>query len=110
MDDFSKLFQAISDEKRRRILWLLEKRDYCVNDLVDMFHLSQSSISKHLTVLKNAGLVSDKRNGQHVYYSLNSENLKSCCREYFKRFECCHCLFATEKDESQNAKSLANGG
>ena len=94
--DFCRLFQAISDKKRQRILLLLEERDRCVNDLVDAFHLSQPSMSKHLSVLKNAGLVKDERRGQNVIYSLNGEILKDCCREYFKRFECCHGLFADD--------------
>lgn len=102
MTDFCKLFQAISDDNRQKILAFLEERDHCVGDLVERFSLSQSAVSKHLAVLKNAGLVDDKRCGQQVIYSLNRENLKACCREYFKRFDCCSSLFAQHKGETHN--------
>ena len=93
MNDFENLFQAMSDGTRQRILLLLQERARCVGALVEEFHLSQPTISKHLTILKNAGLVKDERQGQQVVYSLNCEGLRSCCADYFKRFSCCHSLF-----------------
>lgn len=98
--DFCRLFQAISDKQRQQILLHLQEKDCCVSELVDMSRISQSSISKHLSVLRNAGLVEDERRGQQVFYSLQCENLKSFCREYFKRFECCHGLFVGEEEKA----------
>jgi DNA-binding transcriptional ArsR family regulator len=93
MAGFTKLFQAISDGNRQEMLLLLEERDRCVGELVAVFDLSQSAVSRHLTVLKNAGLVKDQRCGQQVIYSLHRENLKKCCFEFFKNFQCCNSLF-----------------
>lgn len=102
MADFCRLFQAIGDDHRQRILVLLDEHDRCVGELVGRFSLSQSAVSKHLAVLKNAGLVNDKRCGQQVIYSLNRQNLQDCCREYFAKFECCSSLFAQRKGETQH--------
>jgi len=99
MADFCRLFQAIADDHRQRILLLLEEHERCVGELVDRFSLSQSAVSKHLAVLKNAGLVDDRRSGQQVIYSLNRRNLQGCCRDYFMRFECCSSLFAQRNGE-----------
>jgi ArsR family transcriptional regulator, arsenate/arsenite/antimonite-responsive transcriptional repressor len=93
MTVFSKSFRAMSDENRQKILLLLEERDRCVGELVALFDLSQPAVSKHLTVLKNAGLVNDRRCGQQVIYSLHRENLQNCCFEFFKNFQCCNSLF-----------------
>ncbi len=96
---FEQFFQAMADETRQEILLLLQKHDYCVGELVGQFNLSQPTISKHLLVLKNVGLVKDKRNGQKVIYSLNKELLSNCCAEYFKKFHCCGHLFAAGVEE-----------
>ena len=94
MTSFTSVFHAIADEKRQKMLSLLEERDMCVGELVKRFHLTQPAVSKHLAVLRNAGLVNDRRCGMQVVYSLNRENIKNCCLEYFNRFECCSALFA----------------
>ena len=94
---FSAFFQAMSDETRQRILLLLEEREMCVSELVAEFSLSQPSVSRHLAVLRHAGLVSARRRGQQVYYSLNGERMKDCCRGFFTYFEACACFF--EEDD-----------
>ncbi|MCK4267491.1 MAG: winged helix-turn-helix transcriptional regulator [Actinomycetia bacterium] len=96
---FSKFFQAISDNRRQQILTHLEEKPRCVSELVDLFQVSQSCISKHLSVLKNAGLVDARRCGQNVIYSLNQEKITSCCRDFFRNFECCSHMFTSEKSE-----------
>jgi DNA-binding transcriptional ArsR family regulator len=101
----AKLFKAISDETRQKILILLEKREMCVNDLVKEFDLSQPAISQHLNVLKNAGLVVDKRKGQKVLYSLNAERLKSGCGDFFGNFNCCCGLVIKTRAKKGGEKS-----
>lgn len=96
---FEQFFQAMADETRQKILLLLQKRNHCVGELVGQFNLSQPTISKHLLVLKNVGLVKDERNGQKVIYSLNKELLSECCSEYFKKFHCCNSLFTPAPDD-----------
>jgi len=74
--DFCK---ALADETRQAILQLLVEGEQCVNDLVAHLDLSQPTISHHLTILKNLGLVSRRKAGKHVYYSVNQENVVECC-------------------------------
>ncbi|MBB3111357.1 DNA-binding transcriptional ArsR family regulator [Paenibacillus phyllosphaerae] len=65
------VFKALSDPTRRTILDLLREQDMTAGDIADHFDISKPSISQHLTLLKQADLVSSKRDGQHIVYSLN---------------------------------------
>jgi Predicted transcriptional regulators len=65
-------FKALSDPTRRKILDLLKVRDMTAGEIADHFTMSKPSISNHLGILKQAGLVTDERNGQHITYSLNT--------------------------------------
>lgn len=87
------LFRAISDPTRQKILLLLEEKERCVGELVSEFSLSQPTVSRHLNVLKQAGLVTDRREGQQVYYSLDCCNIRRCCTDYFSKFSCCSDIF-----------------
>lgn len=66
-----RLFHALSDETRLRILQYLKSGEQCVCDLTEAFQTSQSRLSFHLKVLKDAGLVNDRPEGRWMYYSLN---------------------------------------
>jgi ArsR family transcriptional regulator len=82
--DFCK---ALGDETRQRILeLLLTKGDMCVSDLVDAFNVSQPTISHHLSLLKNARLVIGRREGKQVFYSVNQDNVTTCCGMLFAKF------------------------
>ncbi len=70
MKDDLAVFKACSDETRLRILFLLSKRELCVCELVSVLNMPQGKISRHLSVLKHAGLVSDRRDGTWIYYAL----------------------------------------
>jgi ArsR family transcriptional regulator len=72
----TRLFHALSDETRVRILQHLQSGEQCVCDLTDAFQTSQSRLSFHLKVLKAAGLVNDRPEGRWMYYSLNSPVLE----------------------------------
>ncbi|WP_177217948.1 autorepressor SdpR family transcription factor [Paenibacillus algorifonticola] len=65
-------FKALSDPTRRTILDLLKERDLTAGEIADHFQMTKPSISHHLSLLKQAELVSDERKGQHIYYSLNT--------------------------------------
>jgi ArsR family transcriptional regulator len=82
-------FGALSDETRLRILLMLEVRPRSVNEIVDFFTLTQPTISRHLHVLKKAGLVNVERQGQRKRYSLNESALKQHGAGYFAMFRCC---------------------
>ncbi|HEV8285594.1 MAG TPA: autorepressor SdpR family transcription factor [Chitinophagaceae bacterium] len=66
------VFKALNDPTRREILELLRGKDMTVGEIVDKFHISGPSISHHLDLLKQANLVNSKKNGQFIYYSLNT--------------------------------------
>lgn len=67
------LFHALSDETRLEIVGRLVKGERCVCDLTDALDSAQSRLSWHLKVLKDAGIVSDRKQGRWVYYRLNPQ-------------------------------------
>lgn len=87
------ILKAAADPTRQQILRLLEEKPRTVNEIVERFALSQPTISRHLLVLKNAGLVEAERQGQHVIYSLRASRLQSVCHGFFGSFECCATMF-----------------
>jgi ArsR family transcriptional regulator len=64
------MFRAFSDPTRLRILHLIEERETCVGDLVDVLQLPQPTVSRHLAYLRRAGLVTGRKDGLWVFYSL----------------------------------------
>lgn len=70
-----KIFEALSSLVRRKILAYLSATELTAGDIADRFDISKPSISKHLSVLENAGLIRSERRGQFIYYSLVRENL-----------------------------------
>ena len=71
----ARLFHALSDETRFSIVQRLRFGERCVCELTDALDAAQSRLSFHLKVLKDAGLVSDRREGRWMYYTLNQEAL-----------------------------------
>lgn len=79
-----RLFRALGDETRLRLIEQLRGGEQCVCDLTDELETGQSRLSFHLKTLKDAGLVTDRREGRWVYYTLNAEvfdTLESILRE-----------------------------
>jgi ArsR family transcriptional regulator, arsenate/arsenite/antimonite-responsive transcriptional repressor len=72
----AQLFHALSDETRLDILSKLRDGEQCVCDLQDDLDAAQSRLSFHLRVLKEAGLVADRREGRWSYYSIVPEALR----------------------------------
>jgi DNA-binding transcriptional ArsR family regulator len=66
------LFKALNDTTRRQILELLKKGDLTAGEIANRFMISKPSISHHLDLLRQAGLVQSIKEGQYVYYSLNT--------------------------------------
>ena len=67
--------RVLADEARLRILGLLARRELCVCELVGALRLSQPLVSHHLRVLKGAGLLSSRRKGKWVYYTLTERRI-----------------------------------
>ena len=66
------VFKALNDATRREILELLQKKDLTAGEIAGEFNISFPSVSHHLDLLKQAQLVTTKKEGQFVYYSLNT--------------------------------------
>jgi ArsR family transcriptional regulator len=71
----TRLFHALSDETRLRILQRLRAGERCVCELTDALDAAQSRLSFHLKVLKDAGVVTDRREGRWMYYTVERESL-----------------------------------
>jgi ArsR family transcriptional regulator len=71
----ARLFHALSDETRLAVLDRLRGGERCVCDLADLLDAGQSRLSFHMKVLKEAGLVADRRDGRWIHYSLRSDAL-----------------------------------
>ena len=83
----SELFKAMADETRTRILHLLSLKELCVCDLAAVLDMSLPAVSHHLRLLKMMRLVSYRREGKQVYYSLDDQHvveLISVAREHFR--------------------------
>ena len=68
---FQESFKALSDPTRRQIIEMLRNGKMTAGDIVDKFQMTGASISHHLSILKNAGLVIDDKQGKYIYYELN---------------------------------------
>jgi len=80
--------KALADETRQQILQILLEGEICVSDLAESFSMSQPTISHHLNILKNLGLVTSRKDGKHVYYGIDRDNVSECCGMLFTKF-CC---------------------
>lgn len=68
---FQESFKALSDPTRRQIIELLKKQKMTAGEIVEQFQMTGASISHHLSIMKNAGLVTDDKQGKYIYYELN---------------------------------------
>lgn len=68
---FQETFKALSDPTRRAVLELLRNGAQTAGDIGTHFDMTGATVSHHLAVLKEAGLVSDDRQGKYIYYELN---------------------------------------
>ncbi len=75
--------KAMAHPTRLFIVDELSKQEYCVCELTEMIEADTSTVSKHLTVLKNAGIVKDEKRGTQVYYQLRSP----CILDFFRCIE-----------------------
>ncbi len=66
------LFKALNDQTRREILELLKEKDLTAGEIADKFNISKPSISHHLDLLRQAGLVVSVKEGQFIYYSIST--------------------------------------
>jgi len=77
MRDFVKLFKALSDETRIRILKVLLERECCVCEVMQALDISQSRASRNLGILEDAGFIKSKRDGLWIVYSIDEQKMNS---------------------------------
>jgi ArsR family transcriptional regulator len=77
-----RIFDALASRPRRQILAYLSEAELTTSELAERFSLSPPSISRHLSVLENAGLVASERKGQRVLYRINREVLAGTLTEF----------------------------
>ncbi len=100
------IFRALGDPTRQRMLALLEgSGELCVTDLAGHFAMTQPSISHHLRILKEAGLVNAEKRGKEVYYTINAAELRQCCGTFFATFECCRPLLRITSRKARRLRS-----
>ena len=71
-----RVFKALADPSRRAIFESLTRGEAAVKDLTSRFDISQPAVSQHLAALKDAGLVSDRREGRCAFYRVDSRGMK----------------------------------
>jgi DNA-binding transcriptional ArsR family regulator len=98
------VFEALASSPRRQILAYLSDAKLSTSDLAQRFSMSAPAISRHLSILENAGLVSRQREGQFVYYQLNRDSLVNSLTGY--AFEICP-VGGPLKRESRALKKLS---
>ena len=103
-----RVFEALSSTVRRKILAYLSATDLTAGEIADRFEISKPSVSKHLSILENAGLVTSRRHGQFIHYSLVRENLVNTLNGYVQ--EVCPVSKPLKRESQAKAKSAAARG
>jgi ArsR family transcriptional regulator len=81
MKDFLNITKALADENRLRMLMALQDGELCVCRITELMGLAMSTVSKHLSILYQAGLVSARKEGRWMYYSLPGKGTPTAVRE-----------------------------
>ncbi len=96
MEKWLKIFKALGDEKRLKIVALLYEHGFCVGALARILGISEAAVSQHLRILREAGLLKGEKRGGYTFYEVNEELLKSLAADIGKyldkkpgRKECC---------------------
>jgi DNA-binding transcriptional ArsR family regulator len=79
--------KALADNTRQQILEMLLDGEMRVSDIVDAFTMSQPTISHHLGILKQFGLVTSRKEGKQVFYAINRDNVVECCGRLIAKFD-----------------------
>src|SRR5260370_729551 len=98
----NKIFEALSSSVRRKILAYLSATSLTAGEIADRFEISKPSVSKHLSILENAGLVSAEKKGQFIHYSLVRESLVNTLNGFVQ--EVCPVARPLKKESKARAK------
>jgi ArsR family transcriptional regulator len=78
--------KALADETRQKIMGLVCCKWLSVNEIVEQLNVTQPTVSHHLAILREAGLVQAREEGKQTFYSLNQERLANCCNTLVLNF------------------------
>ena len=96
--DFAK---ALADETRQKIMQLCCCEWVSVNDIVDKMHVSQPTVSHHLAILRDAGLVKVREEGRQTFYTLDQDKVVVCCGQIMH-------VFAPEQKATQQLSKITD--
>ena len=97
-----RVFEALSSTVRRKILAYLSSTDLTAGEIAERFDISKPSISKHLSVLENAGLIASERRGQFIHYRLVRDSLVNTLNGYIQ--EVCPVSRPLKRESARLAK------
>jgi ArsR family transcriptional regulator, arsenate/arsenite/antimonite-responsive transcriptional repressor len=97
------VFEALSSTVRRKILAYLSATELTAGEIAQRFEISKPSISKHLSVLENAGLIAGERRGQFIHYRLVGDNLLNTLNGYLQ--EVCPVSRPLKRESARLAKA-----
>ena len=97
-----KAFAALASTVRRKILAYLSATDLTAGQIAERFNISKPSISKHLSILENAGLIASERHGQFIHYSLVRDNVLNTLNSYLQ--EVCPVSRPLKRESARRAK------
>jgi len=82
MKQSARVFRALADPTRRQILQELGDGELCAGDIVARFSISAPAVSRHLSILKAAELIDERRDGARIYYRVMAERLAHCLSSF----------------------------
>jgi ArsR family transcriptional regulator, arsenate/arsenite/antimonite-responsive transcriptional repressor len=97
------VFEALSSAVRRKILAYLSATELTAGQIAERFSISKPSISKHLSILENAGLIAGERRGQFIHYRLVRDNLANTLNGYLQ--EVCPVSRPLKRESARLAKA-----
>lgn len=102
-----KVFQALSSTVRRKILAYLSSASMTAGEIAERFDISKPSLSKHLSILENAGLVESTKKGQYIHYSLVKDNLVNTLNGFVQ--EVCPVSKPLKEESRQKSENMEEG-
>jgi len=103
MDTTLHVFKALSDDTRLRIVNLLLQREFCVCEIQDILRMSEPRISRHLKILKDAGLIECRKEGKWYFYKILHSNNN---RELFNYLKQCYMGELIYGDDIEKSKTI----
>lgn len=97
----AKIFQALASDPRLRILAYLSKSSMTAGEIAERFEMSKPSLSKHLSILENAGLIKGEKKGQYIHYHIVEEHIVNTLDGYLQ--EICPIRRPLRKESARKA-------